>query len=367
MSWELRFPKQLLDKVVARKYQNIPLPPGAVVCEYIWIDGTGEELRSKAKTLHYQPKQAEDCPVWDFDGSGTKQAGGSNSDMYLFPVAIFDDPFRGRPNKLVLCEVYAYNRKPTGSNKRHSCADAMNQCLEEGPWFGVEQDYMLIDHDGYPYGWPKGGYPGPEGQYYCAVGTGKIFGRDVSEAHYRACLYAGIKVSGFNSNVMPGQWGFQIGPCEGVSVGDHLWVARYIVHRVAEDFGLSVSFDPKPVTGDWSGAGAHTNFSCLSMRQNNGISFIEKAIGRLSANHERHIKAYDPREGKDNTRRLTGLNKTSHIQDFSAGVANRGASIRIPRHIVAVGRGYFQDRRPASNCDPYSVAEYLARTCLLQE
>ncbi len=197
---------------------------------------------------------------------------------------------------------------------------------------------------GHPLGWPKGGFPGPQGPYYCGVGAGRVFGRDIVEAHYRACLYAGIRVSGENAEVMPAQWEFQVGPTEGINMGDDLWVARYILHRVAEEFGVVVSLDPKPIPGDWNGAGAHTNYSTEVMRKPGGMEAIEAAIEKLSKNHATHIEVYDPHGGKvcvkcpyihnvdilaqDNKRRLTGLHETSSIEDFSAGVANRGCSIR---------------------------------------
>merc|ERR1712042_20564 len=231
-------------------------------------------------------------------------------------------------------------------------------------WFGIEQEYTLLDQNGHPYGWPTNGFPGPQGPYYCGVGADKVYGRDIVEAHYRACLYAGIKIAGTNAEVMPSQWEFQVGPCEGISMGDHLWMARFILHRVAEDFGVVVSFDPKPIPGEWNGAGCHTNYSTKEMREEGGLRAIEDAIEKLQDKHDEHIKAYDPKEGADNARRLTGRCETSSINDFSAGVANRGASIRIPRQVMADKCGYFEDRRPSSNCDPYAVTDIIVKTTI---
>ncbi|XP_071040825.1 glutamine synthetase 2 cytoplasmic [Parasteatoda tepidariorum] len=356
-----------LNKQTTLKYLNLPQPEDKVQCMYVWIDGTGEQLRAKTKTLDFVPKHPSDLPVWNFDGSSTYQAEGSNSDIYLHPVALYNDPFRGGNNKLVLCETYKFNGQPTDSNKRKTCVEVMDKAKAEKPWFGIEQEYTLLDCDKHPFGWPKNGFPGPQGPYYCGVGADKVYGRDVEEAHYRACMYAGIPICGTNAEVMPAQWEFQVGPSEGVAIGDDLWMSRFILQRVAEDFGVVVTFDPKPIPGDWNGAGAHTNFSTKAMREKGGLKEIEKAIERLSKHHDRHIQAYDPKQGKDNERRLTGFHETSSIHDFSAGVANRGASIRIPRQVAQEGMGYLEDRRPSSNCDPYSVAEVIVRTVCLAE
>jgi len=354
--------KQVLDR-----YLQLPIPDNKCQAMYIWIDGTGESLRGKTKTLDFVPTDVKQLPIWNFDGSSTGQAEGSNSDVYLHPKAMYPDPFRCGDNKIILCETFKHNKEKTETNHRQSCLEVMEKAKDSHPWFGMEQEYTLLDADGHPLGWPKNGYPGPQGPYYCAVGAANVYGRDIVESHYRACLYSGIQISGTNAEVMPAQWEFQVGPCEGIKMGDDLWVARYLLQRVAEDFGVVVTLDPKPIRGDWNGAGLHTNYSTEPMRQPNGINAIEEAIEKLGKCHQKHIMAYDPHEGMDNARRLTGLHETSSIHDFSAGVANRGASIRIPRDVAEKKSGYLEDRRPSSNADPYRVSEIIVRTTVLNE
>lgn len=333
---------------------------GKIQAEYVWVDGDGG-MRSKTTTLSKPPNDIGDLRIWDFDGSSTNQAPGNDSDVYLRPAAIFKDPFRGGPNILVLAECYNNDGTPNKANYRYHAKKAMDQAKEFVPWFGLEQEYTLFDADGSPFGWPKGGFPGPQGPYYCGVGTGKVFARDLIEAHYRACLYAGVNISGINAEVMPAQWEFQVGPCEGITMGDHLWMARFLLTRVAEEWGIKVSFHPKPLAGDWNGAGCHSNFSTKQMREPGGMKYIEEAIEKLSKRHNEHIAEY----GEDNELRLTGRHETNHISSFSSGVANRGASIRIPRHVAAQGYGYLEDRRPASNIDPYRVTRIIVETTLL--
>lgn len=362
----LGIPRASSDKnTVLQRYMELDTKDERVQAMYIWVDGTGEGIRCKTKTLDAEPMVPEDLPIWNFDGSSTGQASGANSDVYLHPVALFKDPFRRGKNKLVLCETYQFDHKPTKTNKRKSCFEIMTKAKDVHPWFGIEQEYTLLDRDGHPYGWPKMGFPAPQGPYYCGVGAGKVYGREIVEAHYKACLYAGVKIAGTNAEVMPAQWEFQVGPCEGIEMGDHLWLARFLLHRVAEDFGVIVSLDPKPMPGDWNGAGAHCNYSTASMREEGGMKHIYDAIAELQKHHNYHIKNYDPNEGKDNSRRLTGRHETSSIDSFSHGVANRGASVRIPRQCAEDGKGYLEDRRPSSNCDPYSVTEAIVRTTVL--
>lgn len=355
------------SKTMLDRYMRLEIPDGRCQVMYVWIDGTGETMRSKTRTVDFYPKEAGELPIWNFDGSSTGQAEGSNSDVYLHPVALYRDPFRCGTAKIALCETYKHNKKPTDTNHRAKCLEAMTEAATQKPWFGMEQEYTLLDTDGHPFGWPKNGFPGPQGPYYCGVGANRVFGRDIVEAHYRACLYSGIKISGENAEVMPAQWEFQVGPCEGIKMGDDLWMARYFLHRVAEDFNVCVSLDPKPIPGDWNGAGMHTNFSTKAMRNDGGIDAIESAIKKLAKRHDEHIMAYDPKQGKDNERRLTGEHETSSIHTFSFGVANRGSSIRIPRDCAEQKKGYLEDRRPSSNADPYKVSEILVRTMCLDE
>ncbi|GMR48907.1 hypothetical protein PMAYCL1PPCAC_19102, partial [Pristionchus mayeri] len=354
------------DKSITKKFYELPVTDKQVQCSYVWIDGTGENLRTKTRTIDFEPTSPDQLPVWNFDGSSTGQAEGADSDVYIKPVAIFPCPFRLGKHKLVMCETLDRHMQPNATNNRRKCADVMEKAKEHHPWFGMEQEYTLLDIDGHPFGWPKNGFPGPQGPYYCGVGAGKVYGRDVVEAHYRACLYAGINISGTNAEVMPGQWEYQVGPVEGIAMGDQLWMSRFLLHRVAEEYGIVASLDPKPIKGDWNGAGCHTNFSTEVMRKEGGINAIVEAINKLSLVHPQHIAYYDPKGGKDNERRLTGQHETASINQFSYGVASRASSIRIPRETDDKGFGYFEDRRPSSNCDPYNVCAALVRTVCLE-
>ena len=336
-----------------------------IVAEYVWIGGNGDDIRSKCRTLNYIPKFANELPIWNYDGSSTGQAPGSDSEIMLYPVEIFSDPFRGVPHILVMCEaILPDGVTPAKSNHRAYARtifenDAVSR---EKTWYGLEQEYVLFEKDGKtPLGWPVNGFPSPQGPYYCGVGYGKAVGRNIIDEHYKYCIASGVKIAGANAEVMKGQWEYQIGPSEGLECGDHMWMARYILYRICEFNNVVVSLDPKPVEGNWSGSGCHANFSTLSMRDGKKDS-IETAIFNLSHTHKEHMDVY----GSGNERRMTGLHETSKVNDFSYGVANRGCSIRIPRDTAKNKRGYIEDRRPASNIDPYLVSAKIAESVLLK-
>ena len=343
-----------------------------IIAEYIWIDGTGLNVRSKQRTLPRKQYTAATLPEWNYDGSSTYQAVTENSEVILKPAAIFRDPFRKGDNILVMCEAWNWKDGtfqeliPANTNFRHYAKKIWDKAPEHKPWYGIEQEYTLFESQTaftkWPLGWPAGGYPGAQGPYYCSIGAGRCFGRVVMDAHYKACLYAGVNISGTNGEVMPGQWEYQVGPCEGVDIGDHLWIARYLLGRVAEDFNVVVSIEPKPILGDWNGAGCHTNYSTEAMRKEGGYAAIEAAIEQLAANHDLHIDMY----GEGNEQRLTGRHETASMESFSYGVGHRGASVRIPTSTKAEGKGYLEDRRPASNIDPYLVGALLFSTTMLK-
>ena len=326
----------------------------AYQAEYIWIDGTEPTpmLRSKTKIL------ADDVstpPIWGFDGSSTNQATGDKSDCVLRPVFTCADPLRGGPNILVMCEVLvASNMRAHPTNTRSACAKVEKKYADADMLFGLEQEYTMLRLDGTPLGFPEGGgMPAPQGPYYCGVGAGRIAGRDIVEEHTQACIDAGLSISGTNAEVMPGQWEFQIGPLGPTAVGDQLNVARWLLQRIAEDYNVVISFDAKPMKGDWNGAGCHTNFSSVAMREDyKAITAACEAIGK---NYMELVQNY----GVGIEDRLTGLHETAPWNKFSYGVSDRGASIRIPWQVEKDGKGYAEDRRPNANCDPYVVSRMI--------
>lgn len=330
-----------------------------ICAEYIWVDGQQPtaKLRSKTKILTSRVQKLEDLPDWGFDGSSTEQAAGESSDCMLKPVFFCHDPIRGGENILVMCEVLNPDGSVHKSNTRARLREVTNTFKHQEPWFGIEQEYTFFE-GARPLGWPNSGFPAPQGDYYCGVGADEVFGRNIVEDHMEACLQAGLGLSGINAEVMPGQWEFQVGPLGPLAVADQLWIARWMLYRIAADYGVSATLYPKPMRGDWNGAGAHTNYSTKAMREEGGLQVINEACEKLKAKHKEHIAIY----GAHNEERLTGLHETCSIEEFRYGVSDRGASIRIPMQTANDGKGYLEDRRPAANMDPYQVCAALIET-----
>ena len=318
--------------------------------EYIWIDG-GEptpKLRAKTKIVNV----GEEPPIWGFDGSSTGQAPGSRSDCVLRPVFTCPDPTRGGNNILVMTEVLLTDFTPHVTNTRAACAAAAEKYADEGYVFGIEQEYTFF-RGNRPLGFPESGFPPPQGGYYCGIGSDEVFGRDAVEAHLDACLTANLDIFGINAEVMPGQWEFQIGTLGPLEVSDQLWLARYLLYRVTEDFNINATLYPKPARGDWNGAGAHTNFSTNATRSS--FQACVDAAEALGRRHDLHIANY----GFGIEERLTGLHETCSYKEFRYGVSDRGASIRIPWQVEVEGKGYIEDRRPCANIDPYVVTRLI--------
>lgn len=359
--------KAALDPAVVDRYASLAYPTDKILAEYVWVDAEGN-TRSKTRTLAASKAGSVDTlPKWNFDGSSTDQAPGDDSEVILRPVRIFRDPFHPRSdgvdNILVMCDTYTSAGEPLPTNTRYAAEQLFKEHEKEETWFGLEQEFTLFNTDQRtPLGWPLGGQPSrPQGPYYCSVGPENNFGRHITDSMYKACLYAGIEISGTNGEVMPGQQEYQVGPCVGIDAGDQLMMSRYILQRICEDFQVYCTLFPKPITeGDWNGAGMHTNVSTKTMREAGGLDTIKQAIYKLGAKHAEHIAAY----GEGNELRLTGKFETASIDTFSFGIANRGASIRIGRDTEAEGCGYFEDRRPSSNADPYVVTGKIMDTIM---
>ena len=321
--------------------------------EYIWMDGYTPEpnLRSKTKVLTSETEPTLDSlPIWNFDGSSTMQAEGNYSDCLLKPVKIIRDPQR-KNGYLVLCEVLNTDMTPHSSNTRSQIKDNINM------WVGFEQEYFIYDGE-LPLGHTKKAMK-PQGEYYCGIGSDNVSGRNIVEHHLDICLSAGLNVTGINAEVALGQWEFQVMGKGTLDSCDQLILCRYLLQRVAETYSVKINYHPKPLYGNWNGSGLHTNFSNKKMREVGGKEYFESIFNMFDVNHTKHIENY----GSDNQMRLTGKHETQSIDKFSWGISDRGSSIRVPQATVNNGwKGYVEDRRPASNGDPYRIMKVISES-----
>jgi glutamine synthetase len=322
--------------------------------EYIWIDGTTPSPLMRCKTRIVAT--GKEPTQWGFDGSSTNQAPGHNSDCTLNPVFVCPDPIRGGDNLLVLCDVGLPDGSAHATNTRAACAEVAAKFADQEPMFGIEQEYTFFK-GGAPLGWPEQGFPAPQGPYYCGVGGAKMVGREIIEEHTLACMNAGLSIEGTNAEVMMGQWEFQIGVLPPPAIGDQIWMARWLLYRIAEPYKVEVSLDPKPMPGDWNGAGAHCNFSTNAMRESyDAIVIAAEALGERALEH---VENY----GVGIKERLTGAHETARWDTFTWGASDRGASVRIPWGVEKAKKGWLEDRRPNANMDPYVVTRMITETC----
>lgn len=337
--------------------------------DYIWLGGNNE-IRMKSRTIESDSESIDcepDIPTWNYDGSSTGQApSDGDTEVTLVPVYIKSSPYI--PDKpysrivIAVCATYYSNGKPLPNNHYHFANEVFSQKQEEEPWFGLEQEYFIMDN--YTQA-PIGMYDHvntPQGQFYCGVGGLNSYGRGIVNQHYADCLYYGLKISGINQEVAVGQWEFQIGPVVGIEAGHQMIIARYLLELVAERNGCYISYEPKPFE-DWNGSGCHINFSTKNMRESGGLATILSTMKKLEMNHLKHIAVY----GSDNDKRLTGKHETSSMTKFSWGIGTRNTSVRIGNETYKNGCGYFEDRRPAANVDPYISTAMIFKTCVLND
>jgi glutamine synthetase len=325
------------------------------ILEYIWIGGDGE-LRSKTRVFDYALYGKDGIPDWNYDGSSTNQApSDGNTEVILRPCANFKDPFRILDKHrcmLVLCDTYDNDGNHLPTNHRKNALTIFKSIGgNTGCWFGLEQEYFIKFNDT-PF------LPVNDGSHYCGF-TNKLE-RKIVEEHLQACISIGLDISGINSEVASGQWEFQIGPSQDINAADQLVIARYLLQRIAEKYDATIDYSPKP-SENANGSGCHINFSTDKMREEDGLTEIISCMEKLERKHEQHIAVY----GKDNHLRLTGLHETSSMDKFTWGIGTRNTSVRIPNLTQKDGAGYFEDRRPAANIDPYLATSIIAETCCL--
>ena len=326
--------------------------------EYIWTDKSGN-LRSKTKVLknNFIVSNLSDIPIWNYDGSSTGQASGESSEVLLKPVYMCSDPFRTSSDRLVLCETLNADFTPHITNNRAKLGSLSDLINIHKPVFGFEQEFFVLPSDS-NYEYEEAFKHRVQGDFYCGVGGNNVNIRSFAEEAMKMCLKAGLNITGMNAEVAPNQWEFQV--CsEGLEACDQLYILRYILNIVGEKYNYKIDLEPKPFSNKWNGSGCHTNFSTLAMRTdtNRGYDNIMEFIYKLEYKHTEFMKHY----GENNDKRMTGDCETASFDNFSYGVGDRTASIRIPNSVKDNNTGYLEDRRPGSNIDPYVIAYLLIK------
>lgn len=346
-----------------------------IVSEYLWLDNF-HHLRSKTRIDYFNNlykfpitkfEMIQLLPKWNYDGSSTGQASTENSEVILKPVNFIMHPFskfEDTKHLLVLCEcLKPHDSEPVAGNSRTYAAKLFEtpEIQEKQPMFGLEQEFFFFDKQTkQPLSW-KGASTAKQGKYYCGVNKSPSIEREIMEELFYLAITSNIQMSGFNQEVAPSQWEYQIGPVIGINAGDQMIFAKYILSRLCEKHNLYPVFHPKPIKGDWNGSGCHINISTKATRENNdGLEEIIKIVNKMASGHSNFIKYHC---GIDNQERLTGNHETSSMDEFNYSIGGRNVSIRIPSQVALENKGYFEDRRPGSNIDYYqtlgSYVKYL--------
>lgn len=336
---------------------------------YIWLD-IKNNVRSKTRYIPMTPSElgringsyyssydnvSKIFPDWDYDGSSCGIASTEDSEIILKPFRYFIvNHVFNKPHYLdkkecvrciVMCESYT-KKEPALSNYRDNAVKVFNSKKDSKPWFGFELEFYMLSRDKR--------LVVEQSDNYCSVGAGKAYQRDFIETVINKCFLLGMNITGYNFEVGPGQAEIQL-LGEGIEACDNLFLLKYVLLRVSEDFDVDLSFHPKPFP-KLNGSGCHINFSTEETRGENGLDAIYRYISNLE---KTHIDAVDKSYGDMNSMRLTGKHETSSIDRFTFGVGDRTASIRIPNRVIDAKSGYFEDRRPASNINPYLATMFL--------
>ncbi|CAF0785963.1 unnamed protein product [Brachionus calyciflorus] len=241
-----------LSKEISNRFDSLKQPRPLYLASYVWIDSDYPDIfRTKTRTIEFEPLKPEDLPLWDCAIAHATSY--INTDLFIKPVKLFNDPFyASNRNKLVLCENYKHDKSLANENKRFECIESfknLKKYSKSTPKFIIEQYYTMFDHNGIEkidQSLIERGYTNsklPKDFHYCSIGIDRVSGRNIAECHFKACLYAGIRIKSFSCEKNLSEWKFEIGPCDNYDMADELLMARFILHKVAEDFNVVVKFD----------------------------------------------------------------------------------------------------------------------------
>lgn len=333
-----------------------------IYLEYIWLDNK-DNYRSKIKIIEEDKTlqcaldytNINNIPEWNYDGSSTGQAEIEHSEVKLIPVKVY----RHRDNQLfpylVLCETH--NTAKDTRCHHNAAKEIFDKYSDHQPMFGLEQEFFMLDTKTVPSNIPEINLK-CSGEYYCGNGRGSARTRDFLLEVMYLCDYLNIKLTGMNYEVAPGQAEFQV--CNiGLDACYDLLILRYLLVRVGEKYHIEINLEPKPFDNE-NGSGCHINFSTQEMRNENNRKQLSLMVSKMCKNLEKtHNTFINEYYGNGNKNRLSGTCETSSYESFSVKKASRSVSIRIP----SIGN-YFEDRRPASNINPYLACSKLLE-CVL--